>query len=155
MPPGLNPTLVEFRELSFGYGEQALLQSTSFCIPRGKVTALIGPMGAGKTSVLRLMGGEHRAWSGQMLFDGEDIGPMDQAQLYAVRRRMGVLFQFAALFADISVFDNVAFPLREHTDLPEALIRNIVLMKLNAVGLRNARDLMPSEVSGVWPSASE
>ena len=148
MPLGLNPTLVEFRELSFGYGEQALLKSTSFCIPRGKVTALIGPMGAGKTSALRLMGGEHRAWSGQMLFDGEDIGPMDQAQLYAVRRRMGVLFQFAALFADISVFDNVAFPLREHTDLPEALIRNIVLMKLNAVGLRNARDLMPSEVSG-------
>ena len=83
-----------------------------------------------------------------MLFDGQDIGPMDQKQLYAVRRRMGILFQFAALFADMSVFENVAFPLREHTDLPESFIRDIVLMKLHAVGLRNARELMPSEVSG-------
>jgi phospholipid/cholesterol/gamma-HCH transport system ATP-binding protein len=105
-------------------------------------------MGGGKTTMLRLMGGQVRAWSGQMLFDGQDIGPMDQQALYAVRRRMGMLFQFAALFADMSVFENVAFPLREHTDLPESLIRDIVLMKLNAVGLRNARDLMPSEVSG-------
>jgi phospholipid/cholesterol/gamma-HCH transport system ATP-binding protein len=105
-------------------------------------------MGAGKTTVLRLMGGQYRAWSGATLFDGQDIVPMDQEQLFAVRRRMGMLFQFGALFADLSVFDNVAFPLREHTDLAEYLIRDIVLMKLNAVGLRNARDLMPSEVSG-------
>lgn len=148
MSPALNPSLVELRKLSFGYGELAVLDDVSLQLPRGKVTALIGPMGAGKTTLLRLMGGQSRAWSGQMLFDGQDLGLMDQRQLYAVRRRMGVLFQFAALFADMSVFDNVAFALREHTDLSEALIRDIVLMKLNAVGLRNARALMPSEVSG-------
>jgi phospholipid/cholesterol/gamma-HCH transport system ATP-binding protein len=146
-PTAVSP-LVEFRNLSFGYAERAVLDDVSLCIPRGKVTALIGPMGGGKTTTLRLMGGQSRAWSGQMLFDGQDIGAMDQQQLYAVRRRMGMLFQFGALFADMSVFENVAFPLREHTDLPDALIRDIVLMKLNAVGLRNARDLMPSEVSG-------
>lgn len=148
MPPTVTPSLVELHHLSFGYGERTVLDDVSLRIPRGKVTALIGPMGGGKTTTLRLMGGQSRAWSGQMLFDGQDIGPMDQEQLYAVRRRMGMLFQFGALFADISVFENVAFPLREHTDLPEALIRDIVLMKLNAVGLRNARGLMPSEVSG-------
>ncbi len=148
MPPSSNTSLVEFRNLTFGYGEQAVLQDVSLQIPRGKVTALVGPMGGGKTTTLRLMGGQYRARSGQMLFDGQDIGSMNQKQLFAVRRRMGILFQFAALFADMSVFENVAFPLREHTDLPESLIRDIVLMKLNAVGLRNARDLMPSEVSG-------
>src|SRR5450830_1491442 len=148
MPNTVNPSLVELRNLTFGYGERAVLDDVSLRIPRGKVTALIGPMGGGKTTTLRLMGGQSRAWSGQMLFDGQDICPMNQKQLYAVRRRMGMLFQFGALFADMSVFENVAFPLREHTDLPESLIRDIVLMKLNAVGLRNARDLMPSEVSG-------
>ena len=148
MPHTASPPLVELRNLTFGYGEHAVLDDVSLCIPRGKVTALIGPMGGGKTTTLRLMGGQNRAWSGQMLFDGQDIGPMDQKQLYAVRRRIGMLFQFAALFADMSVFENVAFPLREHTNLPESVIRDIVLMKLNAVGLRNARDLMPSEVSG-------
>jgi phospholipid/cholesterol/gamma-HCH transport system ATP-binding protein len=147
--PATSPTsLVELRHLSFGYSESPVLNDVSMHIPRGKVTALIGPMGGGKSTTLRLMGGQSRAWSGQMLFDGQDLGPMDQQQLYAVRRRMGMLFQFGALFADMSVFENVAFPLREHTDLPEALIRDIVLMKLNAVGLRNARELMPSEVSG-------
>src|SRR5450830_713054 len=148
MPNTVNPSLVELRNLTFGYGERAVLDDVSLRIPRGKVTALIGPMGGGKTTTLRLMGGQSRAWSGQMLFDGQDIGPMDQKQLYAVRRRMGMLFQFGALFADMSVFENVAFPLREHTDLPESLIRDIVLMKLNAVGLRGARDLMPSDLSG-------
>jgi len=148
MPPSSNTSLVELRNLTFGYGEQAVLHDVSLQIPRGKVTALVGPMGGGKTTTLRLMGGQYRARSGQMLFDGQDIGIMNQKQLFAVRRRMGILFQFAALFADMSVFENVAFPLREHTDLPESLIRDIVLMKLNAVGLRNARDLMPSEVSG-------
>ncbi len=148
MPITINLPLVELRNLSFGYGESAVLDDVSLRIPRGKVTALIGPMGAGKTTTLRVIGGACRAWSGAVLFDGHDIGAMDQAQLYAVRRRMGMLFQFGALFADLSVFENVAFALREHTDLPEALIRDIVLMKLNAVGLRNARDLMPSEVSG-------
>ncbi len=148
MAPSSNSSLVELRHLTFGYGERVILDDVSLTIPRGKVTALMGASGGGKTTILRLIGGQNRAQSGEMLFDGQDVTRMDQPQLYAARRRMGMLFQFGALFADLSVFENVAFPLREHTDLPEALIRDIVLMKLNAVGLRGARDLMPSEVSG-------
>ena len=148
MPTEPSPTLVEFRNLSFGYTETLVMHNVSLHIPRGKVTALVGPMGGGKTTTLRLMGGQLRAKSGSVLFDGQDLTPMHQEQLFAARRRMGMLFQFGALFLDMTVFDNVAFPLREHTDLPESLIRDIVLMKLNAVGLRNARNLMPSEVSG-------
>ena len=108
----------------------------------------MGVSGGGKTTVLRLIGGQIRAQQGHVLFDGEDVTTMSQSALYAARRRMGMLFQFGALFTDMSVFDNVAFPLREHTDLREALIRDIVLMKLDAVGLRGARDLRPSEISG-------
>ncbi|MBK5204648.1 MAG: ABC transporter ATP-binding protein [Polaromonas sp.] len=141
-------SLVELRHLTFGYGERVILDDISLSVPRGKVTALMGASGGGKTTILRLIGGQNRAQSGELLFDGEDVTSMSQQQLYAARRRMGMLFQFGALFADLSVFENVAFPLREHTDLPEALIRDIVLMKLNAVGLRGTRDLMPSEVSG-------
>ena len=148
MPPSSNASLVELRHLTFGYGERVILDDISLSVPRGKVTALLGAPGGGKTTILRLIGGQNRAQSGQLLFDGQDITPMNQPQIYAARRRMGMLFQFGALFADLSVFENVAFPLREHTGLPEALIRDIVLMKLNAVGLRGARDLMPSEVSG-------
>ena len=144
-----NPeSLVELRNLTFGYGEQVVLDDISMSVPRGKVTALMGASGGGKTTILRLIGGQNRAKSGEMLFDGQDVTPMNQAQLYAARRRMGMLFQFGALFADLSVFENVAFPLREHTDLSDPLIRHIVLMKLNAVGLRGARDLMPSDLSG-------
>ncbi|OYT91090.1 MAG: ABC transporter ATP-binding protein [Burkholderiales bacterium PBB3] len=141
-------SFVELRNLTFGYGERIILKDVSLTVPRGKVTALMGASGGGKTTILRLIGGQNRAQSGQMLFDGQDVTQMDQVQLYRARRRMGMLFQFGALFADLSVFDNVAFPLREHTNLPESLIRDVVLMKLNAVGLRGARDLMPSEVSG-------
>jgi phospholipid/cholesterol/gamma-HCH transport system ATP-binding protein len=140
--------LVELRNLTFGYGERVILDKVSLSIPRGKVTALMGASGGGKTTLLRLMSGQNRAQSGQALFDGQDVTPMNQAQIYAVRRRMGMLFQFGALFADLSVFDNVAFPLREHTNLSETLIRDIVLMKLNAVGLRGAFELMPSDLSG-------
>jgi phospholipid/cholesterol/gamma-HCH transport system ATP-binding protein len=140
--------LVECRQLSFGYGARPVLDNVSFTVPRGKVTALMGASGGGKTTVLRLIGGQVKAQQGELLFDGKDIGKLDATGLYVARRRMGMLFQFGALFTDMSVFDNVAFPLREHTALPEALIRDIVLMKLNAVGLRGARDLMPSEVSG-------
>ena len=139
---------VELRRVTFGYGERVILDDVSLSVPRGKVTALMGASGGGKTTILRLVGGQYRAQSGQVLFDGQDVTPMNRPQIYAARRRMGMLFQFGALFADMNVFDNVAFPLREHTDLPEALIRDIVLMKLNAVGLRGARDLLPSEVSG-------
>ncbi|MFY7858125.1 MAG: ABC transporter ATP-binding protein, partial [Limnohabitans sp.] len=145
--PSLSP-LVELRDLTFGYGERVILQHLSFNVPRGKVTALMGVSGGGKTTVLRLMGGQIRASQGQLLFDGQDVTTMQQDELYAARRRMGMLFQFGALFTDMSVFDNVAFPLREHTGLSEALIRDIVLMKLDAVGLRGARDLRPSEISG-------
>ena len=146
--PSSSETLVELRHLTFGYGERVVLDDVCLSVPRGKVTALMGASGGGKTTILRLIGGQNRAQSGQMLFDGQDVTPMNQQQLYAARRRMGMLFQFGALFADLSVFDNVAFPLREHTDLSEVLIRDIVLMKLNAVGLRGARDLMPSDLSG-------
>ncbi len=148
MPPSSSDALVELRHLTFGYGERVVLDDISLSIPRGKVTALMGASGGGKTTILRLIGGQNRAQSGQLLFDGQDVTPMDQPQIYAARRRMGMLFQFGALFADLSAFENVAFPLREHTNLPEALIRDIVLMKLNAVGLRGARDLMPSDLSG-------
>jgi len=140
--------LVECRHLSFGYGDRRILDDLSFTVPRGKVTALMGASGGGKTTVLRLIGGQARAREGDLTFDGQEVGALDAAGLYAVRRRMGMLFQFGALFTDLSVFDNVAFPLREHTDLPAGLVRDIVLMKLNAVGLRGARDLMPSQISG-------
>ena len=146
--PATSASLVELRHLTFGYGERVVLDDVCLTVPRGKVTALMGASGGGKTTLLRLIGGQNRAQSGELLFDGQDVTRMDQTQLYAARRRMGMLFQFGALFADLSVFENVAFPLREHTDLSESLIRDVVLMKLNAVGLRGSRDMMPSEVSG-------
>ncbi|MGV3727424.1 ABC transporter ATP-binding protein [Hydrogenophaga sp.] len=148
MPTESLTPLVELRNLTFGYGDRAILDNVSLTVPRGKVTALMGASGGGKTTVLRLIGGQIRAQRGQTLFDGQDVTAMGAKALYAARRRMGMLFQFGALFTDMSVFDNVAFPLREHTQLPDALVRDIVLMKLNAVGLRGARDLMPSELSG-------
>lgn len=140
--------LVELRDIRFGYGERMILDGISLTVPRGKVTALMGASGGGKTTVLRLIGGQYRAQSGRLTFDGQEVGSLNAVDLYAARRRMGMLFQFGALFTDLSVFDNVAFPLREHTDLHESMIRDIVLMKLEAVGLRGARNLMPSEVSG-------
>jgi phospholipid/cholesterol/gamma-HCH transport system ATP-binding protein len=148
-PLNTNPdALVELRDIRFGYGERLILDGITLTVPRGKVTALMGASGGGKTTVLRLIGGQYRAQSGSLTFDGQEVAPLNPTDLYAVRRRMGMLFQFGALFTDLSVFDNVAFPLREHTDLSEPMIRDIVLMKLEAVGLRGARDLMPSEVSG-------
>ena len=143
-----SPHLVELRDLTFGYGERVVLDRLSLQVPRGKVTALMGASGGGKTTVLRLIGGQVRPLAGTVSFDGQDVTRMDMPALYAMRRRMGMLFQFGALFTDLSVFDNVAFPLRENTQLPEELIRDTVLMKLDAVGLRGARDLMPSEISG-------
>ena len=148
--------LVELKNICFGYGMRRILDGVSLSIPRGKVTALMGASGGGKTTVLRLIGGQYRAQSGQLLLASplgstqapQEVGALNQDALFAARRRMGMLFQFGALFTDLSVFDNVAFPLREHTDLPPAMLRDIVLMKLNAVGLRGARDLMPSEISG-------
>jgi phospholipid/cholesterol/gamma-HCH transport system ATP-binding protein len=147
-----NSALVEFKNVTFSYpgssGERVILDDVTLSVPRGKVTALMGASGGGKTTVLRLIGGQQKANTGQVLFDGKNVSGFSQQDLYAARRRMGMLFQFGALFTDSSVFDNVAFALREHTDLSADLIRDIVLMKLNAVGLRGARDLMPSEISG-------
>ena len=147
-PTSSPDALVELRDVTFGYGERPVLKNLSLRVLRGQVTALMGASGGGKTTVLRLIGGQQRAQQGEVLVAGQDVGAMDEARLYAARRRMGMLFQFGALFTDLSVFDNVAFPLREHTPLTEALIRDIVLMKLDAVGLRGARDLMPAQISG-------
>ena len=130
------------------FGDATILNDISLRFQRGKVTSILGSSGCGKTTLLRLIGGVHAANSGTVKFDGQLVDTRDRELLFSLRRRMGVLFQFGALFTDLSVFDNVAFPLREHTGLAEELVRDIVLMKLNAVGLRGARDLMPSEISG-------
>ncbi len=140
---------IEIDHVSFGYdSRRMILNDLSLTFARGKVTAVLGGSGCGKTTLLRLIGGVHGVNSGRVVFDGEVIDVHDRAQLYRLRRRLGMLFQFGALFTDLNVFDNVAFPLREMTELPEALIRDIVLMKLNAVGLRGAAQLKISEVSG-------
>ena len=140
--------LLTFRDVHFSYGDRPVLTGVSLRIPKGKVTVLMGASGGGKTTLLRLMGGQVKAQSGELKFSGVDLTGLNQADLYEQRRRMGMLFQFGALFTDMSVYDNVAFPLREHSGLPEPLIRDIVLMKLEAVGLRGARDLMPAQLSG-------
>ncbi|MFO1217724.1 MAG: ABC transporter ATP-binding protein [Burkholderiaceae bacterium] len=141
--------LIEIERVTFGYdASRTILNDVSLRFRRGKVTAILGGSGCGKTTLLRLIGGVHAANSGRVLFDGEEVHAQDKAQLYRLRRRLGMLFQFGALFTDLTVFENVAFPLREHTDLPESMIRDIVLMKLNAVGLRGAAKLRIAEVSG-------
>jgi phospholipid/cholesterol/gamma-HCH transport system ATP-binding protein len=146
--PSSTETLLELRDVDFGYGDRLVLSNLNLRFRRGQVVAVMGGSGCGKTTVLRLIGGLVRAQRGQILFHGQDIGGQTREGLYALRRKMGMLFQFGALFTDMSVFENVAFSLREHTDLPEELLRDLVLMKLNAVGLRGARDLLPSEISG-------
>ena len=149
MPPSPSEPILELRNVDFGYGEDRLvLSNLNMRFARGQVVAVMGGSGGGKTTVLRLIGGLERARRGEVLFEGKDVGKQSREGLYALRRKMGMLFQFGALFTDMSVFENVAFALREHTDLPEALIRDLVLMKLNAVGLRGARDLAPSQISG-------
>ena len=149
-PHPLRPDpLIEIDHVTFGYdSSRTILNDVSLRFGRGQVTAVLGGSGCGKTTLLRLIGGVHAANSGRVVFDGEVIDTRDRAQLYRIRRRLGMLFQFGALFTDLSVFDNVAFPLREMTDLPEPLVRDIVLMKLNAVGLRGAANLKIAEVSG-------
>ena len=141
--------LIEIDHVTFGYvPSRNILDDVSLRFERGKVTAILGGSGCGKTTLLRLIGGVHAADSGRVVFDGQVVDTRDEALLFRLRRRLGMLFQFGALFTDLSVFDNVAFPLREHTDLPEPMIRDIVLMKLNAVGLRGAASLRIGEVSG-------
>jgi phospholipid/cholesterol/gamma-HCH transport system ATP-binding protein len=140
--------ILDVRQVSFAYGDRPVLRRVDLRVVRGKVVAIMGGSGCGKTTLLRLIGGQIKPTAGQVLFDGLVVHEMDQEELYAMRRKMGMLFQFGALFTDMSVFENVAFQMREHTDLPESLIRHLVLMKLHAVGLRGARDLMPQELSG-------
>jgi phospholipid/cholesterol/gamma-HCH transport system ATP-binding protein len=142
-------SIVEIRNLDYAVnGNRPVFAGLDMDIPRGRITAVMGPSGTGKTTLLRLITGQVRADSGSVMVAGQELRDMRRADLYVLRRRMGMLFQNGALLTDLSVFENVAFPLREHTDLPERLIRQLVLTKLQAVGLRGAAELMPAELSG-------
>ena len=141
-------TLVDIDAVTFSYGRRPVLKGITMRVPRGKVVAIMGGSGCGKTTLLRLIGGQLKASSGSVRVDGQDVAMLDTQGLYRLRRRMSMLFQFGALFTDMTVFENVAFPLREHTRLPDRMIRDLALMKLEAVGLRGAHRLMPAELSG-------
>jgi phospholipid/cholesterol/gamma-HCH transport system ATP-binding protein len=143
-----SPPLVEICDLNFAYDKRPVLKGINMVFPKGKLIAIMGLSGCGKTTLLRHIGGALKPTKGCVKVAGQVIHELDQDGLYAMRRKMGMLFQFGALFTDMSVYDNVAFQMREHTDLPEELIHDLVLMKLNAVGLRGTHDLMPSELSG-------
>jgi phospholipid/cholesterol/gamma-HCH transport system ATP-binding protein len=140
--------LVEIRNLKFSRTNRQIFDGINISVPKGKVTAVMGPSGSGKTTLLQLIGGQLVPEAGTIMVEGESIPTLSRSRLYQLRKRMGMLFQSGALFSDLSVFENVAFPLREHTDLPEDLIRDLVLMKLQAVGLRGAHELKPSQLSG-------
>ena len=140
--------LVEISNLNFGYGSRLVLKGINLTVPKGSLVAIMGLSGCGKTTLLRLMGGQLQARDGSVTVAGQRLNGMNQSELYALRRRLGMLFQFGALFTDLSVYDNVAFQMREHTELSESVIRDLTLMKLNAVGLRGVQSLMPSEMSG-------
>ncbi|MRI34122.1 phospholipid ABC transporter ATP-binding protein MlaF [Endozoicomonas sp. OPT23] len=139
---------IEIRGLSFHRGDRAIFDNIDLTIPRGKVVGIMGPSGTGKTTLLRLIGRQLRPDAGSIIVDGQDLDDLSREELFKARRKMGMLFQSGALFTDLSVFENVAFPIRIHTKLPEAMIRDIVFMKLEAVGLRGAWNLMPAELSG-------
>jgi len=140
--------LVRIEGVDFGYEHKLILRNIELSVKRGQVVAILGPSGCGKTTLLRLMGGQLKPVKGRVVVDGLSVPELDQDALFQLRRKMGMLFQFGALFTDLSVFENVAFQMREHTELPEAMIADLVLMKLHAVGLRGAYDLMPAELSG-------
>ncbi len=141
-------SLIKIKDLSFSYSNKKIYEDLNLEIPRGKITAILGPSGTGKTTVLRLIGAQLHPDKGEVLFDGINIHALNRSDLYKLRRRMSMLFQSGALFADMNVYDNVAFPLREHTKLDEILIRDIVMMKLEAVGMLAAVNLFPGELSG-------
>ena len=140
--------LVEVRQLRFNRGNQIIFDGIDLDIPRGKITAIMGPSGTGKTTLLQMIGGQLQPDGGSIRVDGQAIAALSRSEVYRLRRRMGMLFQSGALLTDLNVFENVAFPLREHTSLPEVMIRDLVLIKLQAVGLRGARDMMPGQLSG-------
>ncbi len=140
--------LIEIRDLSFRRGDRVIFDGADFDIPRGRITAIMGPSGTGKTTLLKIIGGQVKPDAGQVYVEGQDICSMNRDELFAFRRNLGMMFQSSALFTDLSVYENVAFPMRVHTNLSEELIRDLVMMKLNAVGLRGARDLAPSQLSG-------
>ena len=140
--------IVEVRGLTFNRGSRTIFNDVDVDIPRGKVTAIMGPSGTGKTTLLKLIGAQLKPDSGRISVDGVDVHRLPRDELFEMRKRMGMLFQSGALLTDLDVFENVAFPLREHTRLPDSMIRTLVLMKLEAVGLRGARKLMPRELSG-------
>ena len=148
LPIAKQENLIEIENLTFKRGERIIYNDISLSIPTGKVTGIMGPSGIGKTTLLRLIGGQIKPDSGKILFTGKDIPSLSRSDLYETRKRMSMLFQSGALFTDMNVFDNIAFPIREHSKLPENIIEKIVLMKLEAVGLRGARDLQPGELSG-------
>jgi phospholipid/cholesterol/gamma-HCH transport system ATP-binding protein len=147
-PAAAGDVVVDVRDVHYGIGGRPIFNGLSLTAKRGRITAVMGPSGTGKTTLLRLITAQVYADSGQVLVWGEDVGDLDSEQVFAMRRRMGMLFQNGALLTDLDVFENVAFPLREHTYLSEPLIRELVLTKLHAVGLRGAARLMPSELSG-------
>lgn len=148
--PFIDP-FINVANLQFAYAgnrERLILRDVTVQVTRGQVVALMGGSGCGKTTLLRLIGGQFKPTAGKLEVNGQSVAALDKNGLYALRRRMGMLFQFGALFTDMTVFDNAAFPLREHTNLPESMIRDLVLLKLNAVGLRGAYQLLPSQISG-------
>ena len=146
--PAAGELAVELADVRYGYDRRTVLEGISMQVPRGKVVAIMGGSGCGKTTILRLIGGQLKPWSGRVTVAGASVPDLDRDELYAMRRKFGMLFQFGALFTDMTVFENVAFAMREHTDLPEEIIRDLVLMKLHAVGLRGAAQLSPAELSG-------
>jgi phospholipid/cholesterol/gamma-HCH transport system ATP-binding protein len=148
MTPMSAPVLVQLASVHFAYDERPILRGLDLTVRKGEVVAVMGGSGSGKTTLLGLIGGRLLPQSGQVMVDGQDVPKLKRAELYALRARLGMLFQFGALFTDLSVFDNIAFPYREQTPLPEPMIRDLVLMKLEAVGLRGAADLMPAQLSG-------
>ncbi len=144
----MSKSLIKIKKLHFGWSDRETFSGLSLDIPAGKITAIMGPSGTGKTTLLRMMGGQLKPHSGSVFVEGLDIPSLNRNNLYKARRRMGMLFQSGALLTDLSVFENIAFPIREHYQFSESMIRDIVLMKLELVGLRGARDLQPSELSG-------
>jgi phospholipid/cholesterol/gamma-HCH transport system ATP-binding protein len=146
--PETGQPYIEIRNVSFSYEDRPILKDISLSIPRGKLVAIMGGSGCGKTTLLRLLSGQQKPQQGEIIVGGQAVHKMNSAELFRFRRHLGMLFQFGALFTDLSVFDNIAFPLRENTDLPEEIIRDLVLMKLSAVGLRGTQDMKTPELSG-------